>query len=172
MPGRVCATMTAADDQDPVNPRRLPGPPEPAPDRDHRASLRTLLAAELLRRGEDLAHVAEVTGVPVALVELIRTEQVLEVPAPNTSRDRSGWKVQQQRLVKNRMLVFVAVVIDVAAVANLVVGITALYQRSAALSVADRDHRLDRCPHRLRRTPRRVPTLRGSRHSEPPPGKE
>ncbi len=72
---------------------------------------------------------------PVALVELIRTEQVLEVPAPNTSRDRSGWKVQQQRLVKNRMLVFVAVVIDVAAVANLVVGITALYQRSAALSV-------------------------------------
>jgi len=135
VPGRVCATMTAADDRDLIDPRRLPGPPEPAPDRDYRASLRTLLAANLLRRGEGLAHVAEVTGVPVALVELIRAEQVLEVPAPNTSRDRSGWKVQQQRLVKNRMLVFVVVVIDVAAVANLVVGITALYQRSAALGV-------------------------------------
>ena len=72
---------------------------------------------------------------PVALVELIRAEQVLEVPAPNTSRDRAGWKVQQQRLVKDRMLVFVAVVIDVAVVANLVVGITALSQRSAALGV-------------------------------------
>ncbi len=75
-----------------VNPRRLPGPPKPAPDRDYRASLRTLLAAELLRRGEGLAHVAEVTGVPVALVELIRAEQVPEVPEPNTSRDRAGWE--------------------------------------------------------------------------------
>jgi len=124
--------MTAAGDQDPIKPRRLPGPPKPAPDRDHRASLRILLAANLLRRGEDLAHVSEVTGVPVALAELIQAEQV---PEHNPSRDRAGWEVQQQRLVRKRMLVFVVVVIDVAALANLVVGITALYQRSAALGV-------------------------------------
>ncbi len=135
MPGRVCAVMTADDDQDPVNPCRVPGPSKPTPDCDHRASLRILLAANLLRNGEDRARVADVTGVPVALVELIQAEQGLEIPAPNTSRDRSGWKVQQQRWVTNRMLVFVVVVINVAGVANLVVGIIALYQRSAVLSV-------------------------------------
>ena len=46
----------------------------PRPDPDHRPSIRTLLAAKLVRGGHDPAQVSELTGVPVALVQLIRGE--------------------------------------------------------------------------------------------------
>ena len=46
----------------------------PRPDPDHRASIRTLLAAKLLREGHDPAKVSALTGVPVALLHLIRGE--------------------------------------------------------------------------------------------------
>lgn len=69
----------------PAAPQMAPGTPAPAhtaspttrprPDRDHRASLRTLHAARLLRRGEDLDTVAALTDVPVALLELIQADQ-------------------------------------------------------------------------------------------------
>ena len=43
-------------------------------DPDRHGSRRTLLAGVLLRRGNQVDQVAEVTGIPIALVELIRDE--------------------------------------------------------------------------------------------------
>lgn len=48
--------------------------PTQLPDPDHRASIRTLLAARLLRTGHQPHVIAELTGVPLALLELIRDE--------------------------------------------------------------------------------------------------
>jgi hypothetical protein len=50
----------------------VPPPPIPRrPDHDHRPSMRMLVAASMLRHGHDPPAVAEATGVPLALVDLI-----------------------------------------------------------------------------------------------------
>ena len=50
----------------------IPPPPTPRqPDHDHRPSMRMLVAASMLRHGHDPHAVAEATGVPLALVDLI-----------------------------------------------------------------------------------------------------
>lgn len=47
---------------------------KPHLDPDRRPSIRTLLAAKLLRDGYDPAQVSELTRVPAALVQLIQNE--------------------------------------------------------------------------------------------------
>jgi hypothetical protein len=69
----------------------------PAPaDQDRRGSRRLLVAAELLRRGDDIDRVAAITRVPVALLELIRDE-LGEQGQQAAAASRSGISMQGTR---------------------------------------------------------------------------
>lgn len=59
-----------------------PPSPSPAgrPDQDDRPSIRVVMAASMLRRGHQPLDVANATGVPLALVELIATEHHPDLP--------------------------------------------------------------------------------------------
>lgn len=101
----------------------------PLPDDDRRASVRMQLAVLMLRRGDDVEDVAVATDVPVALLELLRGEVADEA------------HLDQQRLAtvhgapRRRRTVIAVLVIEVAAVANIVVGVTALIGHRAGLGL-------------------------------------
>lgn len=59
-----------------------PPSPSPAgrPDQDDRPSIKVVVAASMLRRGHQPLDVANATGVPLALVELIATEHHPDLP--------------------------------------------------------------------------------------------
>ncbi len=44
-------------------------------DADRRASRRMLLAAAMLRRGDDQDRISKITGVPAAMIDLIRVRR-------------------------------------------------------------------------------------------------
>jgi len=117
---------------EPMAPRELPEAGAPRADHDHRASLRTRYAAILLDRGEDLAVVSAITGVPIALLELIRDERFEQ---DVHDRDVVRWQAHRTRSVKARWALVAVVLIDVVAVVNIGVCVTALYYRRADLVV-------------------------------------
>ncbi len=110
-----------------------PGSPSPGShvldDRETRPSHRTLLAAALLREGDDVDWVCEVTGVPVALLELIRDE--------NTPSEclHGVPPVGKARLRFARMAIVLVVALELAAAANLIVYLSALIQHRPAVAV-------------------------------------
>lgn len=103
--------------------------PLPEADDDRHASVRVRLAALMLRRGDDVGDVSVATDVPVALLELLRAEVADEAD------------LDQQRQVtvddvRRRRWVMIAVLImEVAAVANIVVGLIALIGHLAGLGL-------------------------------------
>ena len=54
--------------------------PAGRPDQDDRPSIKVVMAASMLRRGHQPLDVANATGVPLALVELIATEHHPDLP--------------------------------------------------------------------------------------------
>lgn len=101
-------------------------PEQSRPDGDHRGSTRMRLAAALLRRGQDLPTVAERTGVPVPLLELLLAEQ--QTP-PRRPLPRLG-----HAAVTLRMTVTVLIV-EFLAFCSLTVSITAMLERAPNVGV-------------------------------------
>lgn len=108
----------------------------PQADQDYRGSVRLLVAAELLRRGDDKGRVAALTSVPVALPELIRGEQADQgagEPAASTGGtggpgalrggqdDRVGRQLELRRRNQScaRHTIIVLVITEISAVASL-----------------------------------------------------
>ena len=99
------------------------------PHEDHRASHRMLLAAALLRQGEDIGTVAAETHVPMALLELVRDELGHQATPPQHPRHS-----QRRRSPRAWQRVAAVAVIEVA-IANIVMSITALVWHSGSLGM-------------------------------------
>jgi hypothetical protein len=71
-----------------------PPSPSPAgrPDQDDRPSIKVVMAASMLRRGHQPLEVANATGVPLALVELLTRHRTPSRPAraPGTHMAQRG----------------------------------------------------------------------------------
>lgn len=94
--------------------------------RETRPSHRTLLAAALLREGEGLDQVCQVTGVPVAFLELIRDEDTRLHP------ERVTPPMARSRVACTCLSVFV---VAVAAVALIIICISALFHHRPGLAM-------------------------------------
>jgi hypothetical protein len=109
--------------------------------RDQRGSRRTMLAAAMLRRGDDIDQIAQVTGVPRALIELIRDELDKGETERGELHDRVdprlGKRLRRRwrRSPQARQLITMTVIVEFAASANIVASITALIQHSVNLGV-------------------------------------
>jgi hypothetical protein len=123
-----------------------PGAAPPAPaDQDRRGSRRLLVAAELLRRSEDIDRVAAITRVPVALLELVRDELGVQgtgkpaavvstggisIPGerPGGQDERLGQQPELGRraLARPRHAIIVLVLTEIAAVASIAACLSAL----------------------------------------------
>ena len=131
--------------------RDTSGPAAVAPaDQDHCGSLRLLVAAALLRRGDDIGRVAALTSVPVALLELVRDEHGdqgtggqpavgtggISDPRRGMQDDRIGQQLElcRRRQARARHAIIVLVVTEVAAVASIVAGLAALIWHSTGLA--------------------------------------
>jgi hypothetical protein len=125
------ARDSRADSRDlPHSPARRPPAPFPAPGDDDRRSRRMALASALLRR-DDIHQVAAITDVPAALLELMSDG------LSNTGRDRrlprQRKRPRRTRLARQRILA--AVIIEVAAIANITACIVALLRHDADLGM-------------------------------------
>lgn len=132
--------------------RDTSGPAAVVPaDQDHRGSLRLLVAAALLHRGDDIGRVAALTSVPVALLELVRDEhgdQGTSEPAASAGGisdlgaargrrdDRIGQHLELRRrhLARARHMVVVLVLTEIAAVASIGASLAALLWHSTDLA--------------------------------------
>jgi hypothetical protein len=104
-----------------------------------------LIAAELLRRGDDIGRVSAITRVPVALLELIRDEigdqgtgrpaaaagtGGISIPGerPGVRDDRTGQQLEQARRhqASARHAIIVLVLTEIAAVASIAACLAAL----------------------------------------------
>jgi len=108
-------------------------------DQDDRGSLRLLVAAALLRRGDDIGRVAALTGVRVALCELVREhsdqgtgEQAAStdgISEPGGRRgaqdDRIGQQLElgRRRQARGRHAITVLVLTEVATVGSALAGV-------------------------------------------------
>jgi hypothetical protein len=108
--------------------RSTPRPPDT--DDDDRASVRIRLAALMLRRGDDVGEVSVATDVPVALLELLRAEVAEEADLNEQCRAA----VAEVR--RRRRIVIAVLVVEVAAVGNVVVGLSALVGHFAGLGLS------------------------------------
>lgn len=103
--------------------------PLPEADDDRHASVRVRLAALMLRRGDDVGDVSVATDVPVVLLELLRAEV-----ADETDLDQ-----QRQATVddvrRRRRVVIAVLIMEVAALANIVIGLIALIGHLAGLGL-------------------------------------
>jgi hypothetical protein len=130
--------------RDPSAPAGVPPAPASA-DPDRRGSRRLLVAAELLRRGDDIGRVAAITRVPVALLELVRDEigdQGTGKPAatastggigdrgarPDGQDERLGEQLELggRQLARARHRIVVLVLTEVAAAASVAACLAAL----------------------------------------------
>ena len=96
------------------------------------ASVRMQLAAVMLLRGDDVADVAAATDVPAELLELLRAEVTDYVDDAALDRQR---RAAARRMKRSRRLVIAVLLLEVAAVANIVVGVTALIGHVAGLGL-------------------------------------
>jgi len=119
-------------------------------DQDDRGSLRLLVAAALLRRGDDIGRVAALTGVRVALCELVREhsdqgtgEQAAStdgISEPGGRRgaqdDRIGQQLElgRRRQARGRHAITVLVLTEVATVGSVVACLAALVWHSPDLA--------------------------------------
>jgi uncharacterized integral membrane protein len=132
--------------RDPFAPPARLSPPAPDPDGDHRGSRRILLATVLLRRGDDPESIADITGVPIAMLELIRAHD----RTPERDKDRGPevgedageryphnrrTESPQGRSARARWVVIALVILEVVAVANVLACATALFRGSTDLGV-------------------------------------
>ena len=108
------------------------------PHDDDRSSVRMKLAHLMLRRGDDLADIAQRTAVPVPLLELMRDERDNPGPRPGSGpRDGRRHRVARRRpgggdsSLTMRMIVMV-VIIDFVAFCNITVCVTALVEHHRA----------------------------------------
>ena len=103
--------------------------PLPEADDNRHASVQVRLAALMLRRGDDVGDVSAATDVPVALLELLRAEVA----------DEAGLDQQRQATVddvrRRHWVVIAVLIIEVAAVANIVIGVIALIGHLAVLGL-------------------------------------
>ena len=102
------------------------------PHEDHRASHRMLLAAALLRQGQDIGTVAAETHVPMALLELVRDELGHQATPPQHPRHPPH--SQRRRSPRAWQRVAAVAVVEVA-IANIVMSITALVWHSGSLGM-------------------------------------
>jgi hypothetical protein len=121
-----------ADSRDlPHSPARQPPALFPAPGDDDRRSRRMALASALLRRGDDIDQVAVITDVPAALLELMSDG------LSNAGRDRRlprpGKRPRRARRARQRILA--AVIIEVAAIANIAACVVALLRHDTDLGM-------------------------------------
>ncbi len=134
-----------------MTPKRSTAPPLPEADDDRHASVRVRLAALMLRRGDDVGDVSVATDVPVALLELLRAEV-----ADETDLDQ-----QRQTTVddvrRRRRVVIAVLIMEVAALANIVIGLIALIGHLAGLGVTGQRDRASTSPCRLRGSQMRDP---------------
>jgi hypothetical protein len=102
-------------------------PVVPADEEGH-ARVRMQLAAVMLLRGDDVAEVAAATDVPAALLELLSVE---------VTDDALDWqrRATGRRMKRGRRVVIAVLLLEVAAVANIVVGVTALIGHVAGLGL-------------------------------------
>lgn len=110
-------------------PGRSAAPPPNTDTDDDRASLRIRLAALMLRRGDDVGDASVATDVPVALLELLRAEVADEGDLDEQRRA----SVHGAR--RRRRVVIAVLIMEVAAVANIVVGLTAPIGHLAGLGL-------------------------------------
>jgi hypothetical protein len=101
-------------------------------DEDGHARVRMQLAALMLLRGDDIADVAAATDVPAALLELLRVEVTDDVDDAALDRQR---RATARRMKRGRQVVIAVLLLEVAAVANIVVGVTALIGHVAGLGL-------------------------------------
>jgi hypothetical protein len=100
-----------------------------------------MLAAAMLRRGDDVDQIVEVTDVPRALIELIRDELDKGEPEGRKLQHRVNPRLggrrrrRRQGTRQTRQLIIVTVIIEGAASANIVASITALIQHSVNVGV-------------------------------------
>jgi hypothetical protein len=93
---------------------------------------RMLRAAGMLRRGEDIVAVAALTGVSVALLELLRTDLAQDT---GTHHQQGLAPPERQRRSWPRWRLVVLVVIELVAMANIAAAVTALVRHSTGLGV-------------------------------------
>ena len=82
---------------------------QPRSDSDDQPGASMQLAAKMLRRGDDLCTVAELTGVPVALLELLQREQHRRPHRRRHRLRRRGHQLSVQLVLTVLLLEFVAV---------------------------------------------------------------
>jgi len=100
--------------------------PIPGSDREEGVSWRMLLAAAMLRRGDDPTAVAAETGVPVALLELMRRET--ETPLGPVGAPLDPTRRQQTATA--------VLILGSLAIANVVACVTALLHHHIAFGVS------------------------------------
>jgi hypothetical protein len=86
-------------------------------------------AALMLRRGDDIEHVAVATDVPVAMLELFAAEVADDVAAP----DQQG-RDAQRGVTWGRLFIGTLILIEIAAVANIIACVTALVRPDTGLA--------------------------------------